>query len=268
MDRLFRKLAKIDHFIAMGLVGAWALLSLVISAMSIGGDAEDILNGLFTIVMILVLAGGFIVAVLMKKTLPAKAFAAILLIRGPLSILFSPILFPFAEGFIAYNIFRILAALALCFVFAMLVLSWFDVKLEKKIFQFGHLAIFGYCAAEIVAATVLLILAIVYGAQGAQVATIVLQAILFFISAPMFAILYFFFICHDKIAALPEDAPKAEEPKEEPKVEEPIEEPKAEEPVEEPKAEEPVEEAPVEKEPVAEDKAPADEPNPENPKGE
>lgn len=260
MDRLFKKLAKIDHFIAMGLVGAWALLSLVLTAMNIGGNAEDILNGLFSILMILVLAGGFIVAVITKKDLPTKAFAAILLVYSALGIMFNPILFPFAEGFIAYNIFRIFAVLALCFAFAMLVLSWFEVKIEKKVYQFGHLAVFGYCAAEIVAATVLLILAIVYGAQGAQVAATVLQAILFFISAPMVAILYFYLICHDKVAALPDDEPKAEEPKEE----EPAEEPNVVEPTEESKNEE----APVEEQAVVEENAPAEEPNTEEPKAE
>lgn len=260
MDRLFKKLAKIDHFIAMGFLGAWALLSLVLTAMNIGGNAEDILNGLFSILMILVLAGGFIVAVITKKDLPAKAFAAILLVYSALGIMFNPILFPFTEGFIAYNIFRIFAVLALCFAFVMLVLSWFEVKIEKKVYQFGHLAVFGYCAAEIVAATVLLILAIVYGAQGAQVATIVLQAILFFISAPMVAILYFYLICHDQVAALPDDEPKAEEPKEE----EPAEESNVVEPTEEPKNEE----APVEEQAVVEENAPAEEPNTEEPKAE
>ena len=261
MNKLISSLRKPLRFLCVGFVGAGALFALVMAAMSIGGDAEDVISGLISILFILGLGGLIIYALLAKKDKVALYAGVIALGYFLVSRAINITPFPFSEGFIAYNIFHLIAILGLVGCFALMALGWIMPSMDDaKYRRAGFYLMLGFGCMEVVSALTLLILSIVYGAQGAAVASFVLTSLrdLAFAGAVCFGYL-FLFVRDEDFAALPQRAVEEPKPIKEP---EPVAEPEAPEepePIAEP---EPVDEpaAPEEPEPVKESDSPEDKP--------
>ena len=266
MNNILQKFANISRYVALALTAGWTLLLIISTAMGFGNEASVVINGIFTILVIGAVGVGLCIALALKKEKAVIGLGAIVLVITAVGDLQRPVEVQMAEGFIAYGIIRILGVLALLGAAFLLIIAWFNEKfLSAKLVLLGHGAVLCYCCFDILAAIVMFILCIVYGAQGYNVGNMVMLGILRLFFAPLVAALYFILFVKKmpeinfRKASKAEEAPAAA-------VEAPVEEePKEEAPVEEPVEEEPVKEDEAAEEEIIIEEEPAEEPKEEKP---
>ena len=229
LNKMQLALRRYSRIIGIGLTIATTLLFAVATLMNISWDAaQSVITGLILFFLVLGLGGALVYAFVIDNKRAIIVLGAIVLGAFLIENINAFVPYPFFQGLIAYNIFRILEMLCLLGAFVLLALGLLMPKFERFVF-FRLLGLALFVAIDFISFFILIILAGVNGQGG-----LVLVGFRFLLMAAdlFFGYVYFF---GDPIEA----APKVKEPIAEPKEENVVEveaEPK-EEAKEEPKPE-------------------------------
>ena len=114
MDKIISVIKTALNIILIAAVATVSVLTITLSFLGAGNEANTILNAIFTMLLFLALGAGLIVAILLKKDKAAKGLAVVFGALNVLTIMLGLVPFDFEIGeLIAFNIFYMLAVLSL-----------------------------------------------------------------------------------------------------------------------------------------------------------
>ena len=221
MDKIISVIKTALNIILIAAVATVSVLTITLSFLGAGNEANTILNAIFTMLLFLALGAGLIVAILLKKDKAAKGLAVVFGALNVLTIMLGLVPFDFEIGeLIAFNIFYMLAVLSLTGALVLTILRQFVPSLDNALIKtIAFIALLSFTAFYTLAALYMFVIAIVFAAQGNGAPYFFIEPFLMMAVAVLAVALYFYLFGDDvvfvfkgkvKKEVTAEEAPKKE----------------------------------------------------------